>query len=190
MKDQIRVLGVDDGPFKFKKGTVPIVGVVIRPPNYIEGILKSKVTIDGSDSNEVLCEMINPSKFKEQFRLIMFDGVALGGFNIINIANLYQSINIPMVTITRSKPDFEIIKTTLKKHFKDWQKRWEAIDNLELVRVETNHKPIYIKFIGLTKPEVIRIIRLTTVRGVLPEPIRIAHLIATALVKGESSGKA
>jgi len=29
-----------------------------------------------------------------------------------------------------------------------------------------------------------------TIRGALPEPVRIAHLIATAIVKGESKGKA
>ena len=33
-------------------------------------------------------------------------------------------------------------------------------------------------------------VRRCTVRGCLPEPIRLAHLVATALVRGESKGKA
>ena len=32
------------------------------------------------------------------------------------------------------------------------------------------------------------ILELTTIRGALPEPLRIAHLIGTALIKGESKG--
>jgi len=38
--------------------------------------------------------------------------------------------------------------------------------------------------------ELREVIDLSTVRGALPEPLRIAHLIATALAKGESHGRA
>jgi endonuclease V-like protein UPF0215 family len=190
MKDQIRVFGVDDGPFKFGQIEVPIIGVIMRAPNYIEGICKSEVTVDGSDSNEKLIEMLNKSHYKDQIRLIMFDGVALGGFNVVDIERLHNILKVPISTITRTKPDLELIKETLKKHFDDWQTRWDAINNLELIRLETNFKPMYIKHIGISLPELKRVIALTTVRGVLPEPIRVAHMIATAIVKGESVGKA
>jgi endonuclease V-like protein UPF0215 family len=190
MKDQIRVLGIDDGPFNFSQKTVPIIGVVMRAPNYIEGVCKGKVIIDGSDANRILAKMINNSNYKDQLRLIMFDGVALGGFNVIDIKKLYDKIQIPITTITRTKPDFKTIQNTLKKHFADWEKRWNAISKHELIKISTNYNPIYIKFVGLDKSEIKRIIKITTVRGVLPEPIRVAHLIATAIVRGESAGKA
>ena len=190
MKDQIRILGVDDGPFKFDQKTVPIVGVIIRPQNYIEGICQSEVIVDGKDANTVIKKMIEKSHYRDQLGLIMFDGVALGGFNVINIEDLYNDLNIPITTITRTKPDFDVIKETLKKHFTDWKTRWEIINNLELTRIDTNYNPIFIKFIGMNKSEIQRYIKLTTIRGVLPEPIRIAHLMATAMVKGESAGRA
>ena len=34
------------------------------------------------------------------------------------------------------------------------------------------------------------IIKLSTIRGVIPEPIRMAHLIASGITRGESYGKA
>ena len=190
MKEQVRILGVDDGPFNFKQKTVPIIGVIMRAPNYIEGICCSEITIDGTDANSVLEKMINESKYKDQIRLIMFDGIALGGFNIIDLEKLYNSVNIPISSITRTEPDLALIKNTLKKHFKDWETRWQVIDNLDLERIETNYRPIYVKSIGLSNAEVRRLINLTTVRGVLPEPIRVAHLIASAIIKGESYGRA
>jgi endonuclease V-like protein UPF0215 family len=190
MKDQIRVLGVDDGPFKFGQKSVIVVGVVMRPTQYIEGICRTRVKVDGRDANTMLEKMIKKSNYKDQLRLVMLDGVALGGFNVVDIEKLHQSTGIPVATITRTKPDFELIKNTLKDHFDDWKDRWICVNKIELVRVDTNFNPIFIKFTGLSKSEVQRIIKLTTVRGVLPEPIRIAHLIATAMVRGESMGRA
>ena len=38
--------------------------------------------------------------------------------------------------------------------------------------------------------DIVKIIKLTTVRGVLPEPIRLAHLIASGIATGESQSKA
>ena len=190
MKDQIRILGIDDGPFKFKQKSVIVIGVIIRAPNYIEGVCQTKVTVDGNDANKILEKLVNNSNYKDQLRMIMLDGVALGGFNVVDIEKLYQATGIPAVTITRSEPNMNLIKNTLKSHFPDWKERWKAIDNLELVKLHTNYNPIFIKFIGLSKSEIVRLIRITTVRGVLPEPIRIAHLIATAMIRGESTGRA
>ena len=190
MKDQIRVLGIDDGPFKFDQKKVIIIGVIMRPPQYIEGICRSEVAVDGSDANSVIEKMIKNSNYKDQLRLIMLDGVALGGFNVVDIEKLYHATEIPVTTISRNEPDLEVIKKTLKTHFSDWKERWNSIEKLEMVKVHTNYNPIYIKSIGLNNSEVQRYIKLTTVRGVLPEPIRVAHLIATAMVKGESAGRA
>ncbi|MFW5904386.1 MAG: DUF99 domain-containing protein, partial [Candidatus Saliniplasma sp.] len=34
-----------------------------------------------------------------------------------------------------------------------------------------------------------RIIKLFTIRGRIPEPIRISHIVASGIVRGESRGK-
>jgi len=190
MKDQIRILGIDDGPFKFNQKSVLVIGVIMRIPTYIEGICRTRVSVDGKDANKILENIIKKSNYKDQIRLIMLDGVALGGFNVVDIEKLYHATEIPVTTITRTEPDLQMIKNTLKNHFSDWAARWKIINNLELVKVLTNYNPIYIKYIGISKSEVQRLIKLSTIRGVLPEPIRVAHLIATAMVKGESSGRA
>ena len=56
--------------------------------------------------------------------------------------------------------------------------------------VETKHKPIFVKFEGMDFEAVKRIIELSTVRGALPEAIRVAHLIASGVAVGESYGRA
>jgi endonuclease V-like protein UPF0215 family len=72
----------------------------------------------------------------------------------------------------------------------DWKDRLNLIKKGRLHRVETNHNPIYVKCVGLTIKEAKEIIKISTIRGVIPEPIRVAHLIASGLKRGESYGKA
>ncbi|UCE74298.1 MAG: DUF99 family protein [Methanomassiliicoccales archaeon] len=190
MKSQIRVLGIDDSPFRFDDKKTWVVGVVMRVPSYIEAVLKTEVEVDGIDASEKLTEMINSSRYKEQLKLVMLDGVALGGFNVVDIKELYEKIKLPIVTITREEPNFAAMESALKEHFDDWQKRLDVIRKGELIVVETQHKPIYVKFIGMDLEELKTIIELSTVRGALPEAIRVAHLIASGVAMGESYGRA
>jgi endonuclease V-like protein UPF0215 family len=61
MKAQSRILGVDDAPFKFTDEHVPVVGVVVRAPSYVEGVLTTRVRVDGADATEALASAINRS---------------------------------------------------------------------------------------------------------------------------------
>ncbi|KYK22418.1 hypothetical protein AYK24_02290 [Thermoplasmatales archaeon SG8-52-4] len=190
MKQQIRLLGIDDSPFSFNDKYGIIIGVVMRGKNYIECVLRNQVSIDGDDATIVCSEMIKNSRYKNQLKAILLDGVALGGFNIVDIEKLFCDTNLPIITITRDKPDFEKIKIALKKNFTDWKNRWDLISKGELYEVKTSHNPIYVKCAGIDLDEAKEIIKLSTIRGVIPEPIRVAHLIASGIRSGESYGKA
>jgi hypothetical protein len=120
----------------------------------------------------------------------MVDGAGLGGFNVVDIHELFESTNLPVITITRDKPDFSKIKRALQKNFKDWKDRWTILQRGELKTITTQYNPIYIKYTGLSLDEAKEIINISTIRGVIPEPIRVAHLIASGITRGESYGKA
>lgn len=189
MKSQVRVVGIDDSPFAFMDGKVLVVGVVMRLPNYVEGVMRTACTIDGTDANDAVGKMISNSRFFEQLRLVMIDGIALGGFNVVDIARMHREIGIPCATVTRDRPDMEKICKALRAHFPDWTDRLEIIRKQELTMVPTAHKPIYVSVAGIDVEEASRLMRECTVRGNIPEPIRVAHLISSAMVKGESRGR-
>ena len=51
VKSEIRVLGIDDGRFVTHiHGTVDVVGVVYRGGYWFEGVMHTKITIDGIDA--------------------------------------------------------------------------------------------------------------------------------------------
>lgn len=190
MKRQIRILGIDDAPFTFQQKYAFIIGVVMRGGQYIECVLRSEVAIDGTDATDILTDMVRTTRHRNQLKAVMIDGIALGGFNIIDIQTFYENIQIPIITITRDKPDFQKIKTALQNNFFDWVDRWKLLHQGTLHEVTTRHNPIFVKCFGIDFDEVKEIIKLTTIRGVIPEPIRVAHLIASGITRGESYGKA
>jgi endonuclease V-like protein UPF0215 family len=190
MKPQVRVLGIDDSPFHFEDDRALVVGVVVRLPSYVEGVMRTWCEVDGTDANDVLSEMVLKSRFREQIKLAMVDGIALGGFNVIDISALHQRTDVPFATITRDPPDMHAMENALRSHFSDWEKRIATIQMHPLRELKTDYKSIHIAQVGMPPEEAEELIRRSTVRGALPEPLRIAHLIATAMETGESRGRA
>jgi endonuclease V-like protein UPF0215 family len=162
----------------------------MRGGEYIECVLRDQVAVDGNDATNVCREMIENTRHRKQLKAVMLDGIALGGFNVVDIDKLYSETNLSIITITRDEPDFESIKLALNKNFEDWEERLNLMMRGELHRVKTQHNPIYVKCAGISIEETKEIIKLSTIRGVVPEPIRVAHLIASGIVRGESYGKA
>ncbi len=185
-KKEIRILGIDDSPFKkFTKGNTLIIGTIFRGGTLIDGILTTKVAIDGNNSTKKLIEMINHSKFKSQLRCILLNGIALAGFNVIDIKELSKKTKIPVIVVIRKYPNFKKIEETLRhirKHYK-----YKLIQKAGKVEKVGN---IYIQMKGITLERAKHILKLTCTRSLIPEPIRVAHLIAGGVATGESKGKA
>ena len=186
MKKEIRVLGIDDSPLpKIKRGKTLVIGTVFRGGTSIDGILSTMVNIDGHDSTDKLIKMVNSCKFKPQLQCILLDGIALGGFNIIDIKKLNKKTGIPVIVVIRKYPDFRKIKSALIKLKKE--KKFKLLERAGPV---TKIQDIFIQLKGLTLEKAKEILRITCTRSNIPEPIRIAHLIAAGIVNGESRGRA
>src|SRR5207245_1944886 len=63
MKAKSRFLGIDDAPFRFSDETVPVVGVVVQAPSYIEGVLTTLAEVDGHDATERIASMVRRSRY-------------------------------------------------------------------------------------------------------------------------------
>jgi len=196
IKKQIRILGIDDCPFKRSDKQVQIVGTVFRAGEYLDGLLSTKVSVDGFNATEKIIQMIKRSRTAGQLRLIMLDGIAFGGFNVVDINKLYKETKLPVIVVIRHKPDFKAIERALK-HLTKPKRRFELMKSAgKIYEMKIKHKglrksgKIYFQFAGLTEKQARQVLKLTTVHGLIPEPIRVAHLIATGIKLGESRGRA
>lgn len=183
---QPRVLGIDDAPFERNKTkSVLIVGVLYRGYEFLEGLITAKIRQDGWDSTKRLIEAIS-GRFSNQIQGIFLNGISLGGFNIVDIEKLSRETKKPVIIIMRKQPDFNLIKNAMEK-LPNPQKRWKLIEKAGPVN-KTNK--IFFQMAGIDKVRAIKLIEATTIRGNLPEALRVAHIIASGFVKGESRGGA
>ena len=187
IKSEIRILAIDDSPLINEK--VMIIGTFFRGGEQLDGILRAEITLDGMDATDILIRMIKNSKYYAQIRVIMLDGVTYAGFNPVDITVLFRETGIPILIFMRSYPDFKKIKLALS-HLPEQEKRWEIIRRAGTIHKIEQRSPVFIQLCGLDEENAFEIIRLTSTHSKIPEPLRVAHLIATGIVLGESRGKA
>lgn len=185
VKPEIRVLGIDDGVFTpHSNELVDVVGIVYRGGYWLDGFMHTKVQVDGLDANEKLAEMITSSPHYPQLRVIMLNGVTLAGFNVVDIEELSQRVKLPVVAVTRDKPNFDDIKKALQ-NLSHSEERWKAIEKAgKMFKVHTRNseEPIYVHAAGLSEEDAKRILKSTSTRSNVPEALRVAHIIASGLI--------
>ncbi len=190
LKKEIRLLGFDDGPFDRRADKeVLVVGALCRGGERLDGILSTKIKIDGEEATLTLIQLINQCKFKPQIQAIFLDGIAFGGFNVVNIRKLSQLTEIPVIAVMRNYPALKEIKMALQKL--GWERRYQLMEQAgpskELLLPQGK---LYFQFSGTEEKTAKELIRLAATHSLLPEPIRLAHLIATGIIEGESRGNA
>jgi len=190
IKNEIRILAWDDGPFEFKsKGKDILVGVIFRGGQFLDGLLKTEVEIDGLDATEKIIEKTLKTKHKD-LRVIMLDGITFAGFNIVDIKEIYEKTKFPVIVINRKKPDFEKFISTLRQ-LPNPEKRLRCVENAgPIYWVSIKNKRICFQSYGIQREDAEKIIKVTSTMSLIPEPLRVAHLLATGFVLGESVGRA
>ena len=184
IKPEIRVLGVDDGVFEPRtRGLVPVVGVVFRGGYWLDGVMHTKIRVDGTDATRKIVSMITGSPHYKQLRIIMLDGITFAGFNVVDIKRLNAETNLPVITVTREKPDFDEIRKALE-NLPNSKQRWKAIINAGEpfeVSVKGGKAKVYVQAVGICMEDAVKILKLTSTRSNIPEALRVAHLIASGI---------
>ena len=182
LKKEIRVVGIDDCPFnKFKDTETLIVGAVFRGGSFLDGLVSATVHVDGDDATDQIISMINKSKYRSQLRVIFLNGIAVGGFNVIDTVKIYNKTKIPVVVVIRRMPDIENIRKTLEKL--GMSEKYSLIEKAGDVKIAGK---VYCQLTGISLAKAKEILALTTKNAFVPEPLRAAHLIASGIGLGES----
>ncbi len=187
MKREVRLLGVDDGPFiRGEKKNVLVVGTIFRGGHFMDGLLSTYVRQDGNNATTKLITLVNKAKFRPQLQCMLLNGIAFGGFNVVDVRTLWKKTKLPVICVIRTMPDFKKIKQALS-HVSGAQRKWSLIERAPPIK---KIGQVYCQWIGIREEKVKRIIVLSTTHSKIPEPLRIAHIIARGIVMGESKGRA
>ena len=179
-------MGFDDAPFR--KGIdheTLVVGTIYRGGQFMDGVVSTRIKVDGHDATRKIADLVVRTKFYQQLQAILLDGIAVGGFNVIDIHQLAEKTKLPVIVTIRDYPDYEKIEAALVKI--------GMRSKIKLLRKAGEPKPageIYIQHAGCSQQEAEKIVRLTSTHSHIPEPLRAAHLIAGGVTRGESKGRA
>jgi len=177
---RMRVVGVEDGSFQKGIDHEALLAAVLLKGLEIESVKLVKIAVDGLDATEKFVKILRAWKFEA----VMLAGVSFAGFNLINPTTLYEEFEKPVVIISRSKPNNKAVKRALQRHFGDWQVRWSIFEKLGLIHritVLPGEPPVYVETLGADIPWASSLIKALSVCGRIPEPIRVARLIARGL---------
>ncbi|AAM01274.1 DUF99 family protein [Methanopyrus kandleri] len=192
VKPEIRVLGIDDGYYGPEDDRALVVGVVMRGGQWIDGVMSTEVTVDGLDVTDRIAEMVNRSKHRPQLRVILTDGITFAGFNVLDIKKLHEETGLPVISVIKRRPDVASVVSALSNLDRTEERRKIVLraGPVHSVKTRRDEPPVYFQCAGV-EPDVARVVlKRTATRHRLPEPIRVAHFIATGVTKGESSSDA
>lgn len=181
------VIGFDDSPFTHNhRGSVAVVGTVYAGLR-LDGILGGRVQRDGANATRVLVQLVAQSKWAEHVQLIMLQGVALGGFNVVDAHALHKQLGVPVLIVARREPNMTVIKDTLLTHVRGGARKWSSIERLGPMEPVAN---VWVQRVGLSLADAGALIARLAIHGRIPEPLRVAHLIAGGVTTGQSRGRA
>lgn len=182
----IRAIGFDDAPFiRSASHPVGVAGVICADTRF-EGMVWGEIQPDGWDATEKLCQLLIGGKFLPHLHAVLLDGISLGGFNIIDLPLLAAKLERPCIAVMRKQPKIQAMTYAMQR-LPHPEKRLETITRAGPIY---EHPPFYFQVCGAQPDITAQVLQHLTDCGHVPEALRLAHLIASAVVKGESGRQA
>ncbi|MFX1461842.1 MAG: DUF99 family protein [Promethearchaeota archaeon] len=182
MKDNPIIIGFDDAPFDFysDKKYTHLVGVVCQGTRLVS-VIQDRITIDGEDATEKVIQLVKQNEKHIQY--ILTHTITFGGFNLINLKEIYSNIEKPIIAITEREVDLDSVKNALIHKFPDRYKNKlkHIIDagNLYETEIKTagGLSKLFFHCKGISIEDVESLLEKVCIDSKLPESVRIAHLI-------------
>jgi hypothetical protein len=208
----MNVIGFDDGPFaRQHRGDVLLVGAVCSGTR-LDGVVSGHVRRDGADSTRQMVHLVRASQFAAHVGAVMLQGIAVGGFNVVDIHALSEALGVGVLVVTRRRPDMDAVRRALfsdapltRPRVPGASRKWRLIElagtmePLGPSRRSLARQPrsglrqgaprLWVQRAGLSMETARKLVEATTLHGNVPEPVRIAHLIAGGIVTGRSRGR-
>ncbi len=180
------LLGIDDGPFeKLESETVPIVGVMMEGADLVEAVALTRFGVDGEGVTQFLADWIASLRFRPALQGLVFGGITIAGLALLDAPELARRTGLPVLVVNRRKPEdaalISALETAGLAHRRAALERAPQafpVDGLHVAQA------------GSDAETAAALVRASRGKSELPEPLRLAHLIARAVARGESRGRA
>lgn len=151
----------------------------------VEAVAITRFPVDGPDATGHLADWISGLRMHPTLDGIVLGGITIAGLGIVDITQLAARLATPVLVVTRREPSNHRLDEALRAA--------QLAERLEIVaRTPTAlcAKPgLYVAFAGIERQPALELLSASSSKSNFPEPLRVAHLLAAALVRGESRGR-
>lgn len=176
-------IGFDDAPFERQlRGDVRIFGAAYAGAT-LHAVVSGKVRRDGRNSTDRLAQLCGES---EHLQLIFLQGIALAGFNVVDIHRLHRLTGLPVLVVARKKPRLEKVRAALLEHVAGGQAKWKLVQRAGEMEACGD---VWVQRAGLEWAQAQAALQSFCLSSRIPEPLRTAHLIAGGVTRGSSAGQ-
>jgi endonuclease V-like protein UPF0215 family len=179
-KKGLRVLGIAES-FSGREYST-LCGLVMRKDRIIDGAVFERIAVGGMDATDAVLRMVGHLG-RHDINCIMISGCVIAWFNIIDPDTILDGTGVPVIGVTYEAS--EGIEQDIAYHFPGDNERLEAYRRLGTrteIALHTGHH-IYIRGWGIDDGEAARLCNDFTAVGKIPEPLRVARLMARAMMQ-------
>lgn len=185
MRHLTNVVGFDDAPFPHHhRGDVLLVGAVCARTR-LDGVISGRVRRDGSNAARTMAAIVRASQFARHVRAVILQGIAVAGFNVVDVHTLARDLG-PVLVVMRRPPKLAAMRAAIER-VPAAARKWALVEAAGPIEPLGD---VWVQRVGLSRDEAAELLAATTLHGNLPEPLRLAHLIAGGVTTGKSRGRA
>lgn len=180
-KKGFRALGIAESFVRSHPKSV-LAGVVMRRDLVVDGIALATATVGGLDATEAVLEIFKVLN-RRDINCLMLGGAIISWYNVIDLDRVYRETGVPLLNVTYEESPG--IEDYIKRYFGDDEKRLELYRRLgprEPVRLKSGGK-VFVRYYGMSKREAETVLNAFTKHGGVPEPVRVANLVARAALR-------
>ena len=178
-KKGLRGLAIAES-FRQVDKTSRLAGVVMRRDLIIDGFVLGQCTIEGDDATEAILKMYSKLE-RDDISFILISGLIISMYNIVNIKKIGDETKLPIIGVTYGES--QGIEEAIKRHFptsyESKIEKYYKLGTRTQISLSTGHK-LYLRVEGCSAQEATKLLDVFTLQGSIPEPLRVAQLLARA----------
>ena len=187
MRRVSHVVAFDDAPFdRAHRGDVLVVGAVFAGGR-LDGVLSGRLRRDGANATRVLGGIVERSRYRPQLHAVLLQGITFAGFNVVDLPGLHAMLGVPVLVVLRHRPDLDAVRRALLDHVRGGARKWRLIERAGPVEPLGR---LFVQRAGIDLAGAAALLDGLCPHSLVPEPLRVAHLIAGGVTLGQSSGRA
>lgn len=175
-----RAIGVSESFDKEDERSI-VVGVVMRGDLRIDGFGVCRPRVGGMDATDELLGMFDRME-RSDIRAWILGGGIISWFNVVDLDLLWERTELPIICV--SYDESEGLDKYVKEYFpEDWKVRLDVIERShkrQSISIRTGHT-LYVTARGIGLRRATRLLDLFILDGRVPEPVRVARHMASAL---------